>query len=419
MRFLRDGYYQQPSIEAMRSGVYYPGFLWFQNAAASARSGSDLLLAWVAGVVGRNPFFVFMPVILALHGVFACSAAALAAAFLDRRVLLAAVILMAIAPLNLYAVHQQLIAQVAGLGLMCALGALTLVAPQEFDNNGRIALIAVVAAAYLMTYPETVVIFGIALVFYHARHAADAGLKWKSFRRLLMAPVLACILLGPYSVGCLFFLLSQIHQSATQGIYDGTSLFPYFLVPNGVAALFGISRLGELPVEPWLSLSIVMGLSLLAITCVAMVVELARGRPVSCYLAATCVVTAVVTAQQNNFGLFKAALFSQAFIWFVLVAALSRAGTRLSAAAYLAVLAMIGFTDFKYVQAAVADDVGSASFMAHASQDHLLTKLLQHPPGDQCGADFASPNPPLIKLLAARIDCAKSFVARPSTFSTP
>jgi hypothetical protein len=188
IRFLRDGYYQQPSIEAMRSGLYYPGFLWFLNVAASARSGSDLLLAWVAGAVGNNPFFVFMPVILALHGVFACSAAALAAAFLNRRVLLAAVILMAIAPLNLYAVHQQLIAQVAGLGLMCALGALTLVDPQEFDKHGRIALIAVVAAAYLLTYPETVFIFGIALVLYHARRAADVGLKWESFRRLLIAP---------------------------------------------------------------------------------------------------------------------------------------------------------------------------------------------------------------------------------------
>jgi hypothetical protein len=419
IRFLRDGYYQQPSIEAMRSGLYYPGFLWFLNVAGSARSGSDLLLAWVGGAVGNNPFFVFMPVILALHGVFACSAAALAAAFLNRRVLFAAVILMAVAPLNLYAVHQQLIAQVAGLGLMCALGTLTLVAPQEFDKNGRIALIVVVAAAYLLTYPETVFIFGIALVLYHARRAADVGLEWQSFRRLLIAPVWSCILLGPYSVGCLFFLLSQIHHSANQGLYDGSSLFPYFLVPNGVAVLFGISRLGEMLVEPWLSLSIVIGLSLLAITCFAMAVELARGRPVSYYLAATCVVAGVVIAQRNNFGLFKAALFSQAFIWFVLVAALSRAGRSLSTAACMAVLAMIGFTDFKYIKAAVADDVGSASLMAHASQDHLLTKLLQDPPGDSCGANFASPNPPLIKLLGARIDCARSFIARPSTFSTP
>ena len=416
MRFLHDGYYQQPSIEAMRSGLYYPGFLWFLSVAAAARSGSDLLLAWVAGAVGNNPFFVFMPVILALHGVFACSAAALAMTSLSRRVLFAAVVLLAIAPLNLYAVHQQLIAQVAGLGLMCALGTLTLVAPREFDNNGRIALIAVVAAAYLLTYPETVFIFGIALVLYHARRAADVSLEWKSFRRLLIAPLASCILLGPYGVGCLFFLFSQIHHSAIQGIYDGTSLFPYFLVPNGVAALFGISRLGEMLIEPWLSLSIVMGLSLLAITCFAMVVGVARGRPVSYHLAATCGVAAVVIAQHNDFGLFKAALFSQAFIWFVLVAALSSAATRLSAAVYMAVLAMIGFTDFKYVKAAVADDVGSASLMAHASQDHLLTRLLQDPPADQCGADFASPNPSLIKLLGARVDCARSFIARPIGF---
>ena len=415
IRILRDGYYQQPSMELMLSGRDYPGFLWFLNVAKDARSGSDLLLAWLAAAVGNNPFFVFMPLILALHGVFACSAAALAAAFLKWRVLLAAVVLMAMAPLNLYAVHQQLIAQVAGLGLMCALGALTLVSAREFASNGRVALIAAVAAAYLLTYPEIVMIFGIAFLLYHGRRAADVGMQWKSFRRVLMAPVGSCILLGPYSIGCLFFLLYQLHHSASQGLSNGGSIFPYFRVPNGIAVLFGISRLGEVLVEPWLSLSIAVGLVLLAITCLAMVAELARGRPVSYYLLAVCVVATVVIAQQNNFGLFKAALFSQAFIWFVLVAALAIAPSGLARGAYIAVLAMIGFTDLKYIKASVADDVGSANSIARASRDHLLTRLLDLP-DDACGANFGSPSPPLIKLLGARTDCARSFIARPDLF---
>jgi hypothetical protein len=417
IRLLSDGYYRQPPIELMRSGRYYPGFLWFLNVAMDNRSGSDLLLAWVAGCFGKNPFLVFMPLILALHGVFAFSAAALAMTSLSRRVLFAAVVLLAIAPLNLYAVHQQLIAQVLGLGFMCAAGALAFVPLQELKGNGRVALITLVIAAYLLAYPETVPFFGIAFSLYHARHVFDVDFDWRNSGKILIAPVAACILLGPYSVGCFFFLLSQIHVSATQGLHEGSSIFPYFLVPNGIAVLFGISRLGELLVEPWLSLSIAIGLSLLAITCFGTVVELVRGRPLSYYLLAVCLVAGVIVEQQNNFGLFKAAMFSQAFIWFVFVAALSKFGTGVSRSAYAFMLLLIVFTDFKYIKASVDDDVGSGSLIAHASRDRLLTKLIRSPEADSCDANFDTPNPPLIKLLGARIGCARSFIARPDLFS--
>lgn len=416
IRLLNDGYFRQPPVESMRAGQYYPGFMWFLNVAKDARSGSDLLLAWVAGSVGQSPFFVFMPVILALHGVFVLSAAGLAMTALTRRVLLAAVVLLAIAPLNLYAVHQQLIAQVLGLGFMCALGALAFVPLDELKARGRIISIAVIAAGYLLAYPETVPFFGIAFLLFQARHVASAGLDWGA-AKILIAPAASCVLLGPYSIGCVFFLLSQFQMSAAQGVHDGSSIFPYFLVPNGIAVLFGISRLGELLIEPWLSLSIAIGLLLLLITCFGMVVELVRGRPVSYYLLAVCVVAAVVIGQHNNFGLFKSAMFSQAFIWFVLVATLARFETKLSRSAYAFVLLLIVVTDIRYLATSLEDDVGSGSLIAHASRGRLLTVLLRDTSADSCDASFVTPNPPLIKLLAARVDCARSFIARPDLFS--
>jgi hypothetical protein len=416
IRLLNDGYFRQPPIESMRSGQYYPGFLWFLNVVRDARSGSDLLLAWIAGCVGENPFFVFMPLILALHGVLVLSAAGLAMTALTRRVLLAAVVLLAIAPLNLYAVHQQLIAQVMGLGFMCALGALAFVPLYELKARGRIISIAVIAASYVLAYPETIPFFGIAFLLFQARHAASVGFDWGA-ARILIAPAASCVLLGPYSIGCVFYLLSQFHNSSTQGLHDGSSIFPYFLVPNGIAVLFGISRLGELLVEPWLSLSIAVGLLLLLITCSGMVVEMVRGRPVSYYLLAVCVVVAVVIEQHNNFGLFKSAMFSQAFIWFVLVAALARFGTKLSSSAYAFVFLLIVVTDVRYLAISLEDDVGSGSLIAGASRSRLLTVLLRDTSTDSCDANFVTPNPPLIKLLGARVDCARSFIARPDLFS--
>jgi hypothetical protein len=417
IRLLNDGYFQRPPIELMRSGQYYPGFLWFLVVARDARPGGDLLLAWVAGAFGKNPFLIFMPVILALHGVMMFAAAGLAMASFSRRLLLAAVVLLAVAPLNLYAVHQQLIAQVMGLGFMCGVGALAFVPLRELQGTGRIALITVVAAAYLLAYPETLPFFGVAFLLYHARHIADAHLDWKGSAKILIAPVGACILLGPYSVSCYFFLLSQIETSATQGLYDGGSIFPYFLVPNGIAVLFGISRLGELLTEPWLSLSIAVGLSLMMACCFGMAAELVRGRPVSYYLLAVCIGAAIIVEQQNNFGLFKAAMFAQAFIWFILVAVLSRLGIGASRSVYALILLLMAFTDLKYLKASLGDDIGSGSFIARGSRDRLLTRLLEQPAADSCDENFDTPNPPLVKLLAARVGCARAFVARPDLFS--
>src|SRR5205814_1842710 len=124
-------------------------------------------------------------------------------------------------------------------------------------------LTAVTGAGYLLVYPETVPVFGVAFVLYHLRHVTDAGFEWKSLARTLLVLLISCVLLGPYSIGCVFFLLSQFDTSVTQGLYDGGSIFSYFLLPNGTAVLFGMSRLGELLAEPWLSLSIAAGLLLL------------------------------------------------------------------------------------------------------------------------------------------------------------
>jgi hypothetical protein len=416
IRYLTDGYYQQPSMDAMKGGRDYPGFLWFLTVAGDARSGSDLLLAWVGAVVGKNPFFVFMPLILAFHGVFSLAAAGIAMASLKRRRdLLAAVVLMVIAPLSLYAVHQQLIAQVVGLAFMCGTACLSFVPLQELRSRRRIALTSVVVAAYWVAYPETVPFFAIAFLVFHLSHVRDANWGWSDCWKVLIIPAISCVLLGPYAISFFFYMFSQIRMSATQGVYDGISIFPYFLVPNGLSVLFGLSRLGETFREPWLSLSIAAAFLLLAIAAAGTMLDLTRRRAISCYLVVICLVVVFLVKAHNDFGLFKIALFAQAFIWFAIVIVLRRYRSVVSIAAYVLVFSAILLTDIKYTLGSLRDDLGGSNSISGASPNHLLTKVLVESKG-VCDVNFETPTLPLVKILAATRGCGRSFLARQYPF---
>jgi hypothetical protein len=414
IRLLNNGFYQEPSIEAMRAGRDYPGFFWFLDVAADTRPGSDILLAWVSGLLGKNPFFVFMPLILAFHGVFSFAAAGLAmSSFKRRSALFAALALTAIAPLSLYAVHQQLIAQVVGLAFMCATACLTFVPFRELSSIGRIALTSIIVAAYWLIYPETVPFFALAFLLFHVSHLRTKEWGWNLSWIALIPPGFACLMLGPYAFGFFFFILSQLKGSATQGIYDGVSIFPYFLIPNGLAVLFGFSRLGDLIGEPWLSLSIGAGLLLLIVVAFGTLFGLIRKRPISSYLIAIILFAAILIAQRNDFGVFKIAMFAQAFIWFAIVVALTRFRSRTSIAAYGLILSVISVTDINYLRASLRDDLGDS--IPGASRDHLLSRVLIET-RETCGVNFETSIPPLIKILAAIPGCARSFIARPYPF---
>jgi hypothetical protein len=417
VRLIGDGFYQQPSIEAMKAGRDYPGFLWFMDAAADTRPGSDILLAWVGGLVGKNPFFVFMPMILAFHGVFSFAATGLAmSSFRQRSALFAALVLTAIAPLSLYAVHQQLFAQVIGLAFMCSIACLTFVPLHELRSGRRIVLTAVIAAAYWLIYPETVPFFVLAFVLFHVSHLREKNWGWDKSWAVLIVPVLACVLLGPYSFSFFFFLIHQSQGSAAQGVYDGISIFPYFIIPNGVAVLFGFSRLGDLISDPWLSLSICAGLLLLIVAAFGTLLGLIRKQPISSYLIVIILFAAILIGQRNDFGIFKIAMFAQAFVWFAIVAVLVRVQSRGAIAAYVLVLSVIVVTDVSYTQTSLQDGLGGGNSIPDASRNHLLTRALIESRGT-CDVNFETANPPLLKILGSARGCARSFLARPYPYS--
>jgi hypothetical protein len=418
IRYLTDGYYQPPPVDAMAGGRDYPGFLWFLTVAGDARPGSDLLLALISAFIGRNPFFVFMPLVLALHGVFCMAAAALAMASFKRRdALFAALLLMSLAPLNLYAVYQQLIAQILGLAFMCGTACLVFAPLSELLSRGRIIIGAVFVAAYWLAYPETVPFFGVAFIIFHFLRLRDPNWGWLHAGKILAIPVIAGILLGPYAISFFFYLLWQIQGSGTQGLQYGVSIFPYFSVPSGIAVLFGLSRLGEFFKEPLLSISIAAAFSMAGAAAIGLTFDLVRKGAIGVYLISIVLAAMVLVKQHNNFGIFKLAMFAQTFIWFALLLSLMKIGRRSAFAIYAIILAAIVSSDVKTIMSARSDEIGSASALYGASKDRLLSKVFNERTADSCDANFFTPNPPLAKLFAASVGCARSFLARPYLLS--
>ncbi|MCK1737101.1 hypothetical protein IVA79_24785 [Bradyrhizobium sp. 138] len=418
IRLLHNGFFQQPSINALRSGQDYPGYLWFLVVAGNGRPGADLLLSFFAAVSGKSPFLLFMPLILAFHGALCGAAAAVALpAFDKRRYLFAGLCLTALAPLSLYAVHQQLIAQVIGLAFMCGTASLAFTPFTELRSKGHLFLTAVVAAAYWLIYPETVPFFVMAFLLFHVWHFRRNDWGWRSWRSVLLLTVVTALLAAPYLVSFFLYMLSQLHGSASQGVYEGVSIFPYFIVPSGLSILFGFLPLGASDREPFLSFGIAASIALGAVALGGVVEGFRRRVSFAAFLAIMCIVTAVVVAKRNDFGLFKIAMFAQSFIWFAIIFAVAHFKQKIIN--YLVVVASfcVCLTDARYVASAWRESSGGGNAIPHGSSDRVLTRLLDDRSLETCNVTYETPLPPLMKILGAREGCARTFEARPSFFN--
>src|SRR4029079_6281176 len=109
--------------------------------------------------------------------------------------------------------------------------------------------------------PEALPFFGIAFLLYH-------GLATNEFRRflrpaLVMVPAIAIIgslLIAPDAMGFFTFLVGQARASLGQMTLP--ELFPYFLVPSGLSALWGFPLVGARLHEAIVVVGIVIGAGL-------------------------------------------------------------------------------------------------------------------------------------------------------------
>jgi hypothetical protein len=417
LRFLKGGYFAAPHPEAMTQGLDYPAYYWFFYVAYGTRAGCELLLAWLAGLLGWNPFFVFMPVILAFQGVLLLSATALAARFLTKRyVLNAGLALTAFSPFSFYAVQQQLIAQVVGLAVLAGLSTIALVPLSRISHFGTAIFCGLLAAGSLLIYPEIVGFFGLSFLLYHGFRfiRSRSSVTGRRILGLLAVAATAFALTGPFAVNAFLFLLFQVKYSQTQGAEQGVSIFPWFVIPSGLGTWWGFIQFGDIPGEPWSSIWIVLG-SALAVVTVFMVIRGVRRAEPSAFVGVPMLLVGLLLIRSaNQFGLFKLAMFSGMIIWFFASGFLAMiiASRRIYTACIGALLlCMVPAVRAGIVQ---STEIEGGSDIPNGSQAHLLSQALALKDNrpEFCNADFESSLRPLVKILAAQPDCQRLFLGR-------
>jgi hypothetical protein len=377
-RFLHHGYFDMPPARDLLEGRDYSQFSWFFHPWFGIRPGSELVMAWVMSFTGLAPLQVYMPVILAFHVVLLSGVGALLCqGGRSRRVALAGCALLAVSPLNTLGALCQVLGQVSGIAMLLG-GVVLLCRPLrglrrwELPRHGILA--GLVAAGHMLFYPESVPFLALGFAAYHLVRCRRDGLPWRELLAVLAtAGVVCAVCLRGYLVGAIEFLRGQ----QVQGVANLASLFPYFLVPNGLATLWGLLPLaGTLP-EPWLSACIWVGGQLLLAVAAAGVWLAWRRHAAAVMLLVMLALGGVLFARQAGFGLFKLAMFMQPFLIATLVIAWYRlCGGKARPAVPLWLLAGACFcTQFGEVESSRGLATESAVEIPRASAGHIQSQF--------------------------------------------
>lgn len=314
VRHLHHGFFDRPTMPDLQ-GLDYSQYYWFMHVGGLIRYGSEILLALVAGCTGLSPAQVFMPTVLALAASMPLAVAALArAGGLGYRTALGAAVLLAMSPLFLLGTYYQLIAQVAGLGQLCVVTALLLPARPPVARSRRIAHILVTSllvAGLCVTYPEVTPFAGLAFGFHLAVLAVrQRQLPWRHLQLAMFSGLAALVWLRYDTLLYLNTVLGQA-GSGTEATAASNVLFPYYLVPSGLANLFGLLPLAASAPEPYFSAAIVTGFGLLLAFAVSAVHAGWQARAHGSLAFVMLALGGLLFVNRSDFGLFKLAMFCQ------------------------------------------------------------------------------------------------------------
>ncbi len=315
-RTINYGFFDIPPAGDLLSGRDLSLGYWFANLGV--RSGSEIMNGWVAALTSLSPHQVFMPLIFALHLALISAGGALACR--THRYRLAALLtcgLLAISALMSLGVLYQLISQVGGLTLLAAT-AFALMRP--FTETNRVLLIrcglllALLGAALLVEYPEVVPFLGLSWLLYLGVLQVKRRLAIRPLAIVLsVAVVLGVGLLNSYVPTSVVFLWYQAGAGLAAPDLS-LSLFPYYLVPSGLATLWGFQSVVSLTSEPWLSLSILLGGVLLLTAVFAAFYGALRGYSAGTMTLVMLGATVTLFSKHFDFGLYKLAMYLQPFM---------------------------------------------------------------------------------------------------------
>lgn len=279
------------------------------------RSGSENLLAFWMSLSGRDGYRTYMPLIMAVQ--VALIAAATALVCDSRRgghVPVATSLILACSPLMALGVDHQLLPQVLGIALLIA-ALVMLCRPVPIGAKtffSMAALTGCIVAAYAAVYPETAVFFVIAVFLFYALAIARRTVTIANAAAWIAASAAVALLAVNVHVTTVLQMIALTFSFST-GSVEQWSAFTAYLIPSGLADLFGFAAVSWTGGQA-LVFGIVAGAALLLISLFAMAVLLTRGRIVAFGLLAMSLSVPMLFMHQNGFGLYKLAMYIQPFL---------------------------------------------------------------------------------------------------------
>ncbi len=364
---------------------------WLRIVFSGVRCGCEIMLAWVMSLTGLNGHQIFMPVIVALHLTLICAAGALIAR--GRKSRLAALVtcaLVAASSLVALGTVYQLIAQVFGLGLLAGTASV-LIEPSRGETRRvvmkRALLAGLFCSAIGVTYPEILPFLILTFGLTHAlalwrRHETMASLA----RSMGVTLGAAVVLLNTFADSVPRFLFHQAGAGLTTTSL-AEILFPYYLLPSGLAVFWGFVPIAQPMARPMLDIAIVVGAILLAAAAFAVIWQAWRGQPAAMIALVMLVLAIRLAWVRSDFGLYKLAMYSQPFVlgsmvlaWLGRQSKTARGGTRRAMALVLplAMLAALGLkAELHYVGVSAGRAQGRATFVEvpEASAGRLNSRL--------------------------------------------
>ena len=313
--FVDQGYPGHVDVRTVAENRDPSLLFWLDQILMGARCGSELTLAWVISVTGRMGHEIFMPVMLALHLMLVSAAGALVCTSRKARpaALATGVILSASALMTLSTLYQ-LISQVWGLALLCG-AAVFLLRPLHGVGGWRRALPgAVFCAALGVAYPEALPFFGLGFLLYQGLGLARGRQRWRPLAAtVLRTSVCALLMLHVYIGSTLAFLQNQAGKGLN-GVVSEDVLFPFYLVPSGLAVFWGLLPIGAPENVALLGPRVMLGALLLLMALWASVWQTWRGSAAGTVALVMLGLAARLFSTRTDFGLFKLSLYIQPFL---------------------------------------------------------------------------------------------------------
>lgn len=289
---------------------------------APLQGGTAELLAIFQVVTRLGPFEPMMPFVLVAY---MCALAAFGA-MMPRRIgvrwNVVAMACLAVSPLFVYTAINQAADELFGLALMCSYIAV-LPALWRRSASPRWYLLAGVLFSGLYELYLPLLIFVVLLTCLHALLTVkfERGAWARIARRGALGALLGALLLNAY---LLFLKITVIAMFASGSGPLRSVRFTAFLVPPGIAYLWGLIPLWGYPADPWMSLGILAGTGLTIAFAVFAIRQARRRRAAALLGVMGLAFSAFFFVRRADYALFKmASYFAPLFVYVMIGAAAS------------------------------------------------------------------------------------------------